>query len=197
MPDMHVIKKTSSGIQSLSLDAMLLDKRLVFLSDTITSASVDLVIKQLLFLESMDAREPIKLIINSPGGEVNAGMMLYDQIHGMKNVPIEMYCIEMAASMAAVILAGGKHGRYILKHSKVMIHEPLISPTSGGLCGSASSIAKSAESIMQTKRDLVEILADDTGRSIEDIEKAVAFDNFMSAEEAVSFGICDAIVDRV
>lgn len=197
MPDMHVIKKTSSGIQSLSLDAMLLDKRMVFLSDTITSASVDLVIKQLLFLESMDAREPIKLIINSPGGEVNAGMMLYDQIHGMKNVPIEMYCIEMAASMAAVILAGGKHGRYILKHSKVMIHEPLISPTSGGLCGSASSIAKSAESIMQTKRDLVEILADDTGRSIEDIEKAVAFDNFMSAEEAVSFGICDAIVDRV
>lgn len=197
MPDMHVIKKTSSGIQSLSLDAMLLDKRMVFLSDTITSASVDLVIKQLLFLESMDAREPIKLIINSPGGEVNAGMMLYDQIHGMKNVPIEMYCIEMAASMAAVILAGGKHGRYILKHSKVMIHEPLISPTSGGLCGSASSIAKSAESIMQTKRDLVEILADDTGSSIEDIEKAVAFDNFMSAEEAVSFGICDAIVDRV
>lgn len=197
MPDMHVIKKTCSGIQSLSLDAMLLDKRMVFLRDVITSESVDLVVKQLLFLESINDREPIKLIINSPGGEVSAGLMLYDQIHGMENVPIEMYCIEMAASMAAIILAGGKHGRYILKHSKVMIHEPLISSSSGGLCGSASSIAKSAETIMQTKQDLVKILANDTGRSIQDIEKAVSFDNFMSAEEAVAFGLCDAIVERV
>ena len=126
-----------------------------------------------------------------------AGLYLYDQIKGM-SVPIDIYCTEMAASMAAIILAAGEKGhRFILKHSKVMIHEPLISASSGGLTGSASSIAKSAESIMQTKRDLVEILANDTGRSKREIEKAVAYDNFMSAREAVEFGICDAIVTRI
>lgn len=192
---MQVVKRTSSGLQSLNLDAMLLDRRMVFLSDAITTESVTLVVKQLMFLEGLDDREPIKLILNSPGGEVNAGLFLYDQIKGME-VPIQIYCTEMAASMAAIILAGGKHGRYILGHSKVMIHEPLLS-SAGGLCGSATSIAKSAESIMKTKHSLVELLSRDTGRTIEEIEKAVSFDNFMNAEEAVAFGICDAIVDRV
>lgn len=194
---MQVIKKTNSGIQNLSLDAVLLDRRKVFLSGGIDSESVDLVVKQLLFLESMDEREPIQLIINSPGGEVLAGLYLYDQLKGMK-VPIDIYCAEMAASMAAILLAAGRKGhRYILKHSKVMIHEPLISSSSGGISGSASSIAKSAESIMQTKRDLVTILAQDTGRSEKEIEKAVSYDNFMTAEEAVKFGICDKIVERI
>ena len=194
---MQVIKKTNSGIQNLSLDAVLLDRRKVFLSGGIDSESVDLVVKQLLFLESMDDREPIQLIINSPGGEVLAGLYLYDQLKGMK-VPIDIYCAEMAASMAAILLAAGRKGhRYILKHSKVMIHEPLISLSSGGISGSASSIAKSAESIMQTKRDLVAILSQDTGRSEKEIEKAVSYDNFMTAEEAVKFGICDKIVDRI
>lgn len=196
MADLNVIKKTNSGIQSLSLDAVLLDKRMIFLNE-ITTESVQLLIKQLLYLESLDEREPVRLIIDSQGGEVNAGLMLYDQLHGMK-MPVKMYCTELAASMAAVILAGGAPGcRFILKHSKVMIHEPLIPPSSGGLYGSASSIAKSAESVMQTKRNLVELLAKDTDRSIEEIEKAVLFDNFMDAEEAVAFGICDAVVDRV
>ena len=194
---MQVIKKTKSGIQNLSLDAVLLDRRKVFLSGGIDSESVDLVVKQLLFLESMDEREPIQLIINSPGGEVLAGLYLYDQLKGMK-VPIDIYCAEMAASMAAILLAAGKKGhRFILKHSKVMIHEPLISSSSGGISGSASSIAKSAESIMQTKRDLVAILSQDTGRSEKEIEKAVSYDNFMTAEEAVKFGICDKIVERI
>ena len=139
----------------------------------------------------------IQLIINSPGGEVLAGLYLYDQLKGMK-VPIDIYCAEMAASMAAILLAAGKKGhRFILKHSKVMIHEPLISSSSGGISGSASSIAKSAESIMQTKRDLVAILSQDTGRSEKEIEKAVSYDNFMTAEEAVKFGICDKIVERI
>lgn len=193
---MNVLKKSHSGIQSLNLDSVLLDQRRVFLSGPITSESVDLVIKQLLFLESMDDREPIRLAINSPGGEVDAGLALYSQIRGME-VPIQTYCVKMAASMAAIILAGGRHGRYILKRSNVMIHEPLISPTTGGLCGSASSIAKSAESIMKIRRELIEILASDTGRSFEEIEKAVSYDNVMTAQEAVSFGICDAIVDRI
>lgn len=194
---MQVIKKTNAGIQNLDLDAVLLDMRKVFLSGEISSESVDLVVKKLLFLESMDEREPVRLIINSPGGEVLAGLYLYDQLKGMK-VPIDIYCTEIAASMAAIILAAGRKGhRFILKHSKVMIHEPLISPSSGGISGSASSIAKSAESIMQTKRDLVRLLAQDTGKSEKVIEKAVSYDNFMTAEEAVRFGICDAIVERI
>lgn len=194
---MQIIKKSSSGIQSLPLDAMLLAQRKVFLTDTITTKSANAVLQQLLFLESEDSSAPIKLIIDSPGGEVNAGLMLYDQIKGM-DVPIEMYCVELAASMAAIILAGGKPGhRFILKHSKVMIHEPLISSSSGGVCGSASSIQKTAESILETKRILTELLAQDTGRSVEEIENAVSYDNFMNAEEAVAFGICDIIVNRV
>ena len=194
---MQVIKKTNAGIQNLSLDAVLLDMRKVFLCGEIDSESVDLVVKQLLFLESLDEREPVRLIINSPGGEVLAGLYLYDQLKGMK-VPIDIYCAEMAASMAAIILAAGRKGhRFILKHSKVMIHEPLISSSSGGISGSASSIAKSAESIMQTKRDLVKLLAHDTGKSEKEIEKAVSYDNFMTAEEAVRFGICDAVVERI
>lgn len=193
---MYVMKKSSGGIQSVDLDTMLLDQRMVFLDGPITAESVNLVVRQLLYLESLDDREPVSLVINSPGGEVDAGLMLYDQLRGME-VPVRMYCTRMAASMAAIILAGGRHGRYILPHSRVMIHEPLISPAGGGLSGSASSIAKSAESIMQTKRELVKLLSRDTGRTLEEVEQAVSFDNFMSAEEAVAFGICDAIVDRV
>lgn len=98
---MQVVKRTSSGLQSLNLDAMLLDRRMVFLSDAITTESVTLVVKQLMFLECLDDREPIKLILNSPGGEVNAGLFLYDQIKGME-IPIQIYCTEMAASMAAI-----------------------------------------------------------------------------------------------
>ena len=193
MNDMNVIRKTSSGIQSLSLDAVLLDKRMIFLSGVITSASVDLIVKQLLFLEGLDERERVKLIINSSGGEVEAGLFLYQQIKGM-DVPIDLYCTELAASMAGILLAGGKHGRYILKSGRVMIHEPLISASSG----SASQIARTAETILDTKRRLNQLLANDTNRPIEEIEKLVADgDHWFTAEEAVAFGICDAIVDRV
>lgn len=194
---MQIIKKSSSGTHPLPLDAVLLSERRVFLTDSITTKSVQSVIQQLLFLESEDSSAPIKLVINSPGGEVRAGLALYDQIKGME-VPIEMYCFELAASMAAVILAGGEPGRrFILKHSEVMIHEPLLSSAAGGMYTSASSIQKTAESIMKTKRELNELLARDTGRSLEEIEKAVSYDHFMSAEEAVAFGICDAIVERI
>ena len=139
----------------------------------------------------------MKLIINSSGGEVEAGLFLYQQIKGM-DVPIDLYCTELAASMAGILLAGGKHGRYILKSGRVMIHEPLISASSGGISGSASQIARTAETILDTKRRLNQLLANDTNRPIEEIEKLVADgDHWFTAEEAVAFGICDAIVDRV
>ena len=145
--------KSSSGTQSFPLDAMLLAQRTVFLTGEINTSTVNAIIQQLLFLESADATAPIKLIITSPGGTVQAGLApLYDQLKGM-TVPIDLYCVELAASMAAVILAGGRRGhRFILRHSMVMIHEPQIASASGGVCGSASSIQKTAESILTTKR---------------------------------------------
>ena len=112
---MQVIKKSSAGIQSLPLEAMLLAQRIIFLNGEITTDSADLILKQLLYLESEDTHEPVKLVINSPGGSVSAGLMLYQQIKGME-LPIDIYCTEMAASMAAVILAGGRPGhRFIMK----------------------------------------------------------------------------------
>ncbi len=191
----NIIKKSSSGIQSLPLDSILLSQRKVFLSGGITMESASKIIQQLLFLESEDQTAPIELYLSSPGGEVNAGLMLYDQLKGMNGIPIKTYCTGLAASMAAILLAGGQKGRrFILPHSKVMIHEPLIS---GGLGGSASSIQRTAESIMETKNITTKLLAQDTGRSIKQIEQAISYDNFMNAEQAVAFGICDAIVYRI
>lgn len=193
---MQIIKKSSSGIQSIPLNSILLSQRKVFLSDTITMESANTIIQQLLFLESEDSSSPIEIYISSPGGEVNAGLMLYDQLKGMNNIPIKMYCTGLAASMAAIILAGGqKHNRLILPHSKVMVHEPLISGS--GVSGSATSIQRTAESIMETKRIMTELLAQDTGRPVEEIYKTISYDNFLNAEEAVTFGICDAIINRV
>lgn len=194
---MQVIKKSSGGIQSLPLDAMLLSKRMVFLSGIITSDSADAILRQMVYLTEEDPSAPVKLIINSPGGSVSAGLAIYDQIKGSP-VPVEVYCTELAASMAAHLLAAGAPGkRFILRHSRVIIHEPLISSESGGISGSATDIQKTAESIMKTKRQLVELLAQDTGHTIEEIEAATSFDNIMDAEQAVAFGLCDRIVDHI
>ena len=193
---LHVIKRTSAGLQALPMDSVLLSKRKVFLTGEITPESADSVIQQLLYLEDEGKTEPIDLIINSPGGSVSAGLMVYDQLRGMRDsIQINSYCSGFAGSMAAIILAGGQHGhRFILPHAKVMIHEPLIA---GGVGGSATSIQRTAASIMETKRITIDLLAQDTGRSVEEIEKAISYDNTMNAEEAISFGICDRIAQRV
>lgn len=194
---MQVIKKSSSGVQSLPLDAMLLSNRMVFLKGRITSETADEIIRQLVYLTQEDPAVPIRLIINSPGGSVSAGLALYDQIKGSP-VPIETYCVELAASMAAHLLAAGAPGkRFILRHSNTMIHEPLISSEGGGISGSATDIQKTAESIMKTKRQLVELLAKDTGHTAKEIEAATAFDNIMDAEQAVAYGLCDRIIDHI
>lgn len=172
-----------------------LSRRKIFISDSITMESANSAIQQLLFLECEDKTAPIEIYLSSPGGEVNAGLMLYDQLKGMNNLQIKTYCIGLAASMAAILLAGGQKGnRFILPHSKVMIHEPLIL---GGVGGSATSIQRTAESIMETKQITTRLLAQDTGKPIELIEQAISYDNFMNAEQAVEFGICDAVVSRI
>ncbi len=139
-----------------------------------------------------EERKKVKIIVNSPGGEVNAGLMIYDIIQSYPG-EIDMYCAGIAASMGAVILAGGRKGRrFILPHSKVMIHEPLIA---GGMGGSATTIEKTAQSILSTKAMLSEILAKHTGKTVDEINEATLFDNYMNADEAVAFGICDSIRD--
>lgn len=181
------------GTREVSLTTRHLMNRNVFLTGSIDSEMANNFLSQFLYLEQ-ESGEPITIYINSPGGEVNAGLMIYDTIQG-SSLPINMVCTGMAASMAAILLAGGQKGRrYILKHSKVMIHEPLIS---NGVGGSATSIKNISDSILETREIVNGILAEHTGKSMEEINNATNFDNYMNAEEAIEFGICDEITANV
>ncbi len=182
----------SHGTRVVSLNTRHLMNRCIFMSGDINSDMANDFLSQLLFLEQDN--DPITIYINSPGGEVNAGLMIYDAIQG-SNLKIDMICTGRAASMAAVILAAGQKGRrYIFPHSKVMIHEPLIA---NGVGGSATSIKNISESILETKEIVNGILAKHTGKSIEEIDKATGFDNYMDAKEAIKFGICDHITHHI
>lgn len=185
--------ESARGIREVSLNTRHLMKRKVFLTGDIDSDMANSFLSQLLYLES-ESSEPVTIYINSHGGEVNAGLMIYDAIQGSK-LEINMICTGIAASMAAILLAGGQKGkRYILKHSKVMIHEPLIAH---GVGGSATSIKNISDSILETREIVNTILAEHTGQTLEEVNKATSFDNFMNAEEAVKFGICDEVIDRI
>ena len=192
---MDVLVSNSRGTLVVPIKTKLLkENRTVFIENEITSLSADEFKHTIMYLIYEDAEKPINIHIDSPGGSVQAGLMIYDIIKGL-SVDVNVYCTGIAASMAAIIFAGAEKGhRFILPHSKVMIHEPLIY---GGVGGSATSIQKTAESIMETKRIAVELLSEDTGKSKEEIEKAISFDNFMNAQEAIKFGIADKIVYTV
>lgn len=182
-----------SGSTQITLESRFLKERKVFLQGPITAETANDLVMKLMYMEKDDSNEPVRLYVNSPGGEVNGGLLIYDMLQSMTK-PVEIYCAGMAASMAAIILAsGGKGRRHILPHSRVMIHEPLLD---GGLGGSATSIRHISESIMETKRILNEILSKHTGRAIAEIEKATSYDNYMNAEESVAFGICDDITEK-
>ena len=183
-----------SGSTQITLESRFLKERKVFLQGPITAETANDLVMKLMYMEKDDSNEPVRLYVNSPGGEVNGGLLIYDMLQSMTK-PVEIYCAGMAASMAAIILAsGGKGRRHILPHSRVMIHEPLLD---GGLGGSATSIRHISESIMETKRILNEILSKHTGRAIAEIEKATSYDNYMNAEESVAFGICDDITEKL
>ncbi len=189
-----VLERTSSGTQIISMEDFYLSKSEIFLEGEINQNSAMSIVKALKYLVEQNPGQPITIYINSPGGSVTDGLIIYDCI---KALPCELnlICTGMAASMAAIILAGGQKGhRYILPHSKVMIHEPLLA---GGVGGSATSINRTAESIMQTRRLIAELLAADTGRSMEEIEKAISFDNHMNPQEAIQFGLVDEIVGSI
>lgn len=185
-----VIEETCHGTMPVDLLTKHLSERKLFLTGEVTEEMADGFVSELLYLAQEN--RPVDIYINSPGGSVDAGLVIYDIIQACQNrIPINMYCTGMAASMGAVILAGGQKGRrYILPHSRVMIHEPLIA---GGMGGSASSIKKTADSILETKAIINGILAEHTGKSVEEIDRATSFDNFLNAEEAIDFGLCDEI----
>lgn len=186
-------RESVNGVQQISLITDLFTNRKIFLFGEIDEAMVYAFTMQLMSLME-DEQSEIDIYVNSPGGEVNAGLAIYDLIQSCK-APINMYCIGMAASMGALIFASGKkRHRFILPHSKVMIHEPLIPH---GVGGSASSIKSTADSILQTRELLNGILAKHSGKTLEEINKATDHDNFMTAEEAIAFGLCDKIVNGI
>ncbi len=180
---------SARGVREVTLSTRHLMDRKIFLTGEINEITANDFLSQLLYLEKESA-EPITIYINSTGGEVNAGLMIYDAIQASK-LTINMVCTGLAASMAAILFAGGQKGRrYILNHSKVMIHEPLLS---SGLGGSATSIKNISDSILETRDVVNGILADHTGKTLEEINEATRYDNFMNASEAIEFGICDKI----
>lgn len=185
-----VEQESCSGVREVALRTKHFTNRKIFLTGEVNEAMANDFVSELLHLA--ETSEPVDIYINSPGGSVNAGLIIYDVIQAcVGKMEINMYCIGMAYSMGAIILAGGQKGhRYILPHSKVMIHEPLIS---GGMGGSATSIKKTADSILETKTILNGILEKHTGKTIEEIDEATSFDNFLNAQEAIEFGICDEI----
>ncbi len=185
-----VEEESAHGTREVQLLSKHLTNGKLFLTGEVTSEMANTFVSELLYLAQKE--KPVDIYINSPGGSVNAGLVIYDVIQACASkVEINIFCMGIAASMAAIILAGGAKGhRFILPHSKVMIHEPLIS---GGMGGSATTIKKTADSILETKAITNEILAKHTGKTVEEIDEATAFDNYMNATEAIEFGICDEI----
>ena len=187
----YVIEQTSrGGERSYDIYSRLLKERIIFLADEVNDQTASLVVAQLLFLESEDPNKDIQLYINSPGGSVTAGMAIYDTMNYIK-CDVSTICIGMAASMGAFLLSSGAKGkRLALPNAEVMIHQP-----SGGAKGQATEIQIVAENILKTKKQLNEILAANTGQSVEKIAEDTERDNFMSAEEAKAYGLIDEIVE--
>ena len=177
-------------MQEINTGAALLGRRKISVFGAITMTSAQEFVHELLCLLDSDRNQPIQVLINSEGGEIDAGMLIYDAIQSCP-VPLKLYCMGYAYSMAAVLLASGQYGRYILPHSRVMIHEPAIT---GGFCGRSKSIQAVSESLLQTKRDMEKLLAAHTGKTPEEIADATREDHFFTAEEALAFGLVDKII---
>ena len=186
-----VVQQSSRGERSYDIYSRLLKDRIIFLGEEVNDVTASLVVAQLLFLAAEDPDKDINLYINSPGGSVTAGMAIYDTMQYIKP-DVSTICIGMAASMGAFLLAGGAKGkRYALPNAEVMIHQP-----SGGARGQATDIRIHAENILRTKAKLNQILAENTGKPVEEVERDTERDNFMSAEEAKAYGLIDAVITK-
>ena len=187
----YVIEQTSRGERSYDIYSRLLKERIIFLGEEVNETTASLVVAQMLFLEAEDPDKDIHLYINSPGGSVTAGMAIYDTMQFVK-CDVSTICIGMAASMGAFLLAGGARGkRMILPNAEVMIHQP-----SGGTQGQATEIQIAAEHILRTKKKLNEILAENTGQPVEKVAEDTERDNWLSAKEALEYGIVDKIIEK-
>ena len=184
----RVFRETATSCGEINIETFHQEQGILFLNDSITYETSNQLMMNLLYTAKKAL--PLKLMINSCGGSVESGLIIRDMLKSYP-YPIEMYCTGIAASMAAIIFSGGEKGkRFIMPHALVMIHEPRIS---GGFNSSASNLEKAAHSIMEVRNTLNRILAENTGQRIEVINKAVTFDNYMTAEQAINFGICDEI----
>ncbi len=187
----YVVEQTNRGERSYDIFSRLLKDRIIFLSDEVNDQTATLVVAQMLFLESEDPDKDINLYINSPGGSITAGWAIYDTMQYIKP-DVSTMCIGMAASMGAFLLAAGAEGkRYALPNSEVMIHQPL-----GGMRGQASDIKIHADRILRMRNSLNQILSQRTGQSLEIIERDTDRDNFMSAKEALEYGLIDKIFTK-
>ena len=187
----YVIEQTSRGERSYDIYSRLLKERIVFLGEEVNSTSASIVVAQLLFLEAEDPNKDIHMYINSPGGEITSGMAIYDTMHYIK-CDVSTICIGMAASMGAFLLAGGAKGkRMALPNAEIMIHQPL-----GGTQGQATEIEIAAKHIIRTKEKLNRMLAENTGKPYEQVCADTERDNWMSAQEALDYGLIDSIVEN-
>ena len=186
-----VIEQTSRGERSYDIYSRLLNDRIIFLSDEVNDVTASLVVAQLLLLEAQDPEKDISFYINSPGGSVSAGLAIYDTMNFIK-CDVSTICVGMAASMGAFLLSAGTKGkRFALPNAEIMIHQPL-----GGAQGQASDIKIHAEHILKTRDKLNRILAENTGKTLKTIEADTERDNFMSAKEALEYGLIDKVLDK-
>ncbi len=186
---MNIQVKSSNGITLVPAESRLLSDRKIFIEGEINEKTALEFLKQMMILVKEDKNLPIDVLINSPGGKINSGLMMYDVIQSCE-ATVRMFCIGGAYSMAAVLFASGKHGRFMLPNSELMLHEPLIS---NGVSGNASSIQSISESLLATREKMNGILAKHTGKTVEEIEEATRFDHYYSAEESIAFGLADEI----
>ncbi len=187
----YVIEQTSRGERSYDIYSRLLKERIVFLGEEVNDTTANLIVAQMMFLEAEDPEKDIHFYINSPGGSVTDGFAIYDTMHYVK-CDVATYCIGMAASMGAFLLAGGTKGkRFVLPNAEIMIHQP-----SGGAKGQATEIEIVAKQILRTKERLNRILSENTGQPLEKVAADTERDNWMSAEEALEYGIVDKIINN-
>ncbi len=188
----YVIEQTGRGERSYDIYSRLLSDRIIFLGEEVSDNSAGIVIAQMLFLEAQDPEKDIQLYINSPGGSISAGLAIYDTMQFVK-CDVSTICLGMAASFGAFLLAGGTKGkRMALPNAEIMIHQPAIS--GNGVKGQATDIKIVSDHILLSKKRLNRILAENTGKSIDEIEAATERDHYLSAEEALSFGLIDKVI---
>lgn len=188
---MRTVVRSSGGMHEVDVEGLLSQKRILFLEEAITMEKASAFAKQMMYLTQVDSDAPVVLCINSPGGDIEAGMMIYDIIQ-TSPAPVVLCCLGQACSMAAVLFASGRHGRYILPHSQVMIHEPQLLTNNIG--GKYSSLQGMTNSLLKTKHEMEVILAKHTKKAPAEIAEATRTDHYFSAEEAVKFGLADKVM---